>query len=157
MSNINIGYGIKEVTINNRATLRFNPSDPALYDRFCELLTDLESAGEEITKAVNDTSDDGAVDRWGVPAKSHRIAQVISKLDTDIKERLRYVFGEGNDFNDIFEGVSSFAGTDTGEWVITNFLNAIRPEIEESTQQRMKKQVDTAKANREQRRAGRKA
>ncbi|MEG0854578.1 MAG: hypothetical protein RSF82_11930 [Angelakisella sp.] len=154
MSTINIGK--KEILINDRAILRFNPSDPTIYERFCELCGELEAAGEKIIAKREEYANNTETDRWGVPIKRHKIAQLMVELDTQIKEKLRYVFGASNDFEDIFEGVNVFAGTDTGEWVITNFLNAIRPEIEASTEQRMKAKANAAQMNRQQRRAGHK-
>lgn len=42
--------GIKEFEVNGGAILRFNPSDPALYDRFRLLISKIEKLEGEIAK-----------------------------------------------------------------------------------------------------------
>ena len=44
--------GIKEFETNNGQILRFNPSDPAFYDRFRTMITKIEKAETELDVAV---------------------------------------------------------------------------------------------------------
>lgn len=59
------------------------------------------------------------------------MVDLLSEYDSKVKERLRYVFGQENDFEEIFDGCNVMAIASNGEMVITNFLNGIRPIIED--------------------------
>ena len=82
----------------------------------------------------------------------------MDETDRFLKDRLSYVFGEENDFDQLFGGVSTLATASNGEWVITNFLNALKPELQAGAESywKNKKQaaVEQANRNRAQRRAG---
>lgn len=131
--------GIKEYQINDGGSIRFNPSDPNLYHRFKELtgwLSGLESEVKEKSANVADGSE---------------IVELLSDYDRRVKEKLAYVFGAQNDFDAIFEGVNIMAISRSGEMVITNFLNALRPVIEDGVRAYAKMQAKKAveEANRE--------
>lgn len=111
---ITIDTGVKEYEINGNGVLRFNPSDPNLYKRFMSLSSDVGVMEEEVKNA----DETNALD-------------IMEKYDRRIKEKLSYVFGTGNDFDKLLGGVNVMAVSGTGELVITNVLNALRPLIED--------------------------
>lgn len=94
--------------------LCFNPTDPNVYARFLEVLDDLS----QLEKTLNDTAGGDAV-------------AALAHGDKTIKEKLSYVFGEGNDLDAVFSGVSLLAVGDNGQRLITNFLAAIEPILSE--------------------------
>lgn len=150
MSNVNLGFGVKEITVNGQHTLRFNPNDATSYNLLRELLEQIDNAAKTITnEAAKDT---GEVDRFGIPVRGARVATLMTELDTQLKDKLSAVFG-GVDFDQVFERVNCFATTDDGEFVISGFINAITPEIQLIADQRMRNSANAAKLNREQRRA----
>lgn len=128
--------------------LRFNPTDPNLYDRFLSVIDDVTEIEKEFTEAVEKIT--GAEDR------AEQLIRLMKKSDTDIKAKLSFAFGEKNDFDKILGGVSLLAITPSGR-VITNLLNALSPIIEDGAREHLKESADEAVAeanlNREQRRA----
>ena len=52
MQNLTIDTGMQEYLINNRAVLRFNPSDPNLYHRFFAAAPKLDALDAELTKQL---------------------------------------------------------------------------------------------------------
>ena len=116
---ITFNSGIRQYEINGRAVLRFNPSDPALYKRFKEMADYLSSLEKEV--AEKSASAKNGMD----------MVDLLSEYDSKVKGRLRYVFGQENDFEEIFDGCNVMAIASNGEMVITNFLNGIRPIIED--------------------------
>lgn len=129
---LTVDTGIKEYEINGNGVLRFNPSDPNLYRRFKEMvgfISGLEAEVEKRTSAVSDGAE--AVD-------------ILSEYDHKVKEKLSYVFGSWNDFDKILEGVNLMAISGSGELVITNLLNALRPIIEDGVKAYARMQAQKA-------------
>ncbi len=83
--------------------------------------------------------------------------EAAHKADEKIKKILSEIFGTGNDFEAIFQGVNCTAVGHNGERIITNFLIAVTPIIKDGAEKiaKMEAQDAVAKANlnREQRRA----
>lgn len=52
MQNLTIDTGMQEYLINNRAVLRFNPSDPNLYHRFFAAAPKLDALDAELTEQL---------------------------------------------------------------------------------------------------------
>ena len=66
MQNLTIDTGMQEYLINNRAVLRFNPSDPNLYHRFFAAAPKLDALDAELTeqlKALPAKPDDARAER----------------------------------------------------------------------------------------------
>ncbi len=87
-------------------------------------------------KAADFESEDTTAESDGVK----NFAREFEEADKQIKAELSKTFGEkmNNDFEAIFDGVNAFSVTETGESVVTNFLNAIQPIIEISVNDRVK-------------------
>lgn len=149
MEQLNFDSGIREYKINNNGVLRFNPGDPNVYARFMEStekIQGVENALESKTKALADSDVDGSA-----------VLQLLAEADKQMKEVLNWVFGKGNDFDEILEGVNLMAVATNGERVVTNLLNALLPIIQEGAENCAKQQigdaVQQAQANRAARRA----
>lgn len=148
MNKLTIDVGIKEFEVNGKGILRFNPSDPELYERFVCLTEELTTLEKEFTTKA---------EKAGISEnKGENIIHLMHEYDTTIKSKLSIVFGEENDFNKILEGVSLLAVTLTGR-VVTNLINALAPILEEGASRHIEdsaaEAVNAAKFNREQRRA----
>lgn len=149
MEQLNFDSGIREHKINNNGVLRFNPGDPNVYARFMESterIQGVENALESKMKALDDSDVDGSA-----------VLQLLAEADKQMKEVLNWVFGKGNDFDEILEGVNLMAVATNGERVVTNLLNALLPIIQEGAENCAKQQigdaVQQAQANRAARRA----
>lgn len=139
--------GIRKFQINNGAVLQFNPSDVNVYLRFIEsadMLQKLES--QMIQKAEEMETLNGEA-----------VVRLMGETDAEVKKVLRHVFGEQNDFDAIFDGVNVMAVAPNGERVITNFIAAITPIMEEGAKSYAKAKAagvaGEVKKNRSQRRA----
>ena len=147
MEILNFDSGIREYKINNNGVLRFNPGDPNVYARFMEASEKILGIEKDMTeKAADLKENDGAA-----------VLRLLVDTDKQMKDVLGWSFGNGNDFNEIMEGVNLMAVSTNGERVITNLLNALLPIIQEGAeacaQQQIGDAVQQAQLNRAQRRA----
>ena len=131
---ITFDSGVKQYEINGRALMRFNPSDPALYKRFKEMADYLSSLEKEVAEK-SETATNGM-----------DIVGLMAEYDGKVKEKLRYVFGQENDFDKIFDGSNVMALASNGEMIITNFLDGIRPIIESGIKEYAKLEAKKAAA-----------
>lgn len=147
MEILNFDSGIREYKINNNGVLRFNPGDPNVYARFFEAVERLQEIEKElVSKAKALEEKDGVA-----------VLQILSDADKQMKDALNWVFGNGNDFDEIMEGVNLMAVATNGERVITNLINALTPILQEGAetcaQQQIGDAVQQAQLNRSARRA----
>ncbi len=147
MEKIQFDSGVKTYEINDNGVLRFNPSDPNVYARFMEATEKIQTVEKDMeTQGKALTENDGA-----------GALKLLANADQKIKEILNWVFGAGNDFDKILGGVNLMAVATNGERVITNFLQALLPIIEEGANTCANQQIGDAVAqaqlNRAQRRA----
>lgn len=131
---ITFDSGVRQYEINGRAVLRFNPSDPALYKRFKEMADYLSSLEKEVAEK-SETATNGM-----------DMVDLLAEYDGKVKEKLRYVFGLENDFDEIFDGGNVMALASNGEMIITNFLDGIRPIIESGIKEYAKLEAKKAAA-----------
>ena len=90
MQTLTIDTGMQEYLINNRAVLRFNPSDPNLYHRFFAAAPKLDALDAELTeqlKALPAEPDD---------ARAERGLALLTDYDHRIKALLTEIFGGEN-------------------------------------------------------------
>lgn len=124
MEKLIFGTGLKRYEVNdNGAIFSFNPTDINLYSRFLKMRDEILKIGEKIEKLgdSNNLTEEGFAD--------HFVA-VFDEADKLGKKALTECFGKENDFDAIFDGANIFTLTDTGNWVITNFIEAITPVVE---------------------------
>ncbi len=149
--------GIKEYLVNGKEPLRMNPSDPNLYARFfdaqdklLQIEKDLEEQGAKLPEVEQGAS------LAEFESASEQAIHLLSDADRRAKDVLGWVF-PGNDFDRILEGVNVMAVGTNGERIITNFVYALIPIIEEGANACIKAKttaaVATAQGNRAQRRA----
>lgn len=153
MKQLIIDTGIQEFEINGSGVLRFNPSDPNVYNRFFASEETLNRLDTEIEQRIEQIEGEGLDDTKRVGAE----LAVLAEYDRKIKEVLNGAFGADNDFDQILHGVNLAAVAGNGERVVANLLDALTPIIQEGAQRGMEDKADravqTAKANRAARRA----
>ena len=114
MKKIKLDTGLETVAIGN-GQLRFNPGDPNLYIRFQEAVEKLRAVeGDMVEKA----------------GSGEKVPYLLGEADRRMKEILGWVFGPGNDFDRILEGVNLLAVAANGERVVTNLFAALEPILE---------------------------
>lgn len=147
MEQLNFDSGIKEFKMNSNGVLRFNPGDPNVYARFMEAaekIQEIESEMAAKVKTLDNSETNGAA-----------VLQIVAEADKQMKETLNWVFGRGNDFDEIMDGVNLMAVASNGERVITNLLNALLPVIQDGAEKCVNAKVENAVHNAQQKRAAR--
>lgn len=147
MEVLKLDTGIREYQINGNGVLRFNPSDPNVYERLREAADKIQAVEKNLeAQGKMLAEDDGA-----------GVLKLLADADKQMKEVLNWAFGAGNDFDEIMGGVNLLSVATNGERIITNLLNALMPVLQEGAEQCAKLQVDNAvqlaQKNRAQRRA----
>ena len=143
MKKLTIDFGVEEFEINGGKILRFNPADLNVYNRLLDAqkkIIDIERRLEEGAEKLP-------------PENTAEAAfELMAEADAEMKKLLQEIFGTENDFFDIFEGVNVMSVAANDERVITNFLAAIIPIIEEGAQRaarvRAKNAAGKVRANR---------
>ena len=132
MQKITFDTGIKTYQINDSGVLKFNPSDPNLYKRFKDLRVEIEQIQKDYSERSKTTeSGDDAID-------------LLAEYDARVKKSLSHVFGEENDFDSILGGANVMAVASNDELVITNFLDAMLPIVEEGVKTYAKMEAQKA-------------
>lgn len=151
--NLNFDSGVREFRVNGGAILRFNPRDPNVSARFMEAAKKLEQIESEFVakaEALKVSAEEN-------PNNGTQVLELMREADRKIKDTLAWIFGESNDFDAIFGGCNVLAVADNGERLVTNFVAALIPIIQEGAQAIISKDVNAAvgaaKQNRAQRRA----
>ena len=129
MQKITFDTGIKTYQINDSGVLRFNPSDP---NRFKDLRVEIE----QIQKDYNERSK--------ATETGENAIDLLAEYDARVKKSLAHVFGEENDFDSILSGANVMAVASNGELVITNFLDAMRPIVEDGVKTYAKMEAQKA-------------
>lgn len=138
--------GVKEYQLPG-GILRFNPSDPNVYARFVECTDKIRAVEQQMAAKAKIAADQH---RDNIGEESLRI---MRETDTKIKNILNEIFGHGNDFDKLLEGVNLMAVATNRERVISNLLGALQPIMEAGAKGCVSSEVAAAKMNREQRRA----
>ena len=146
MQTLTIDTGMQEYLINNRAVLRFNPSDPNLYHRFFAAAPKLDALDAELTEQLTAQPDD---------ARAERGLALLTDYDHRIKALLTEIFGGENDFDKVLEGVN-LAGTGAnGKRVVQNLLDALTPILQDGAAQHLQTTAANARAEADAARAAR--
>ena len=118
MEKIQFDSGMREYRINGTGVLRFNPGDPNVYARFLEAAQKIQELEQDIARKAK------------VPENGNSGTQAVklmAEADRQMKDVLGWVFGKGNDFDEILGGVNLLAMAGNGERVVTNLFNALQP------------------------------
>lgn len=143
--------GLVRLDINGNGTLKFNPSDFNVYERFYALSAELPEIEKKYAAEV-EAIPEGAEAEQEKELVGRELARAKA-IDAEVKAKLSAAFGEGNDFDQLLGGVNVMAFGSNGERIITNLLNALLPYIEDGIKKHTDSEVAAAKLNREQRRA----
>ncbi len=143
--------GVKEYQLGN-GVLRFNPADPNVYARFMEALEKLQAVETELVEEAKAQITPQTEEKSG-----EVVIRLLAKADREAKDILNWVFGSGNDFSQILDGVSLLAVGENGERVITNLIHALTPIMQEGAEKCAQQQAGAAVAKAKQNRAQRRA
>lgn len=149
-----IDTGVKEYDINSNGLLRFNPSDPNVYDRFIHAIGAVEALEKDYAAVA---TEDGGMDEHGFPIAGKEVLSSAAAIDHKVKKILSEVFGPQNDFDQLMGGVNLMAVATNGERVITNLFAALEPIITAGVQEHLKDKAGTAVAQANANRAARRA
>lgn len=149
MEKLTFDNGVKEYSINGRATLRFNPADPNVYARYVECIDKINGIEEEM-KAAGAAMDESS------PNYAKQSLEIMRGADAKVKAMLRETFGAQNDFDAIFDGVNVMGVAVNGKMVITNFMEMLAPILEDGAKRFVDQAVEQKQLNRKQRRASQK-
>lgn len=147
MEILNFDSGIREYQINGKGILRFNPSDPNVYGRFIDAVDKINAVEKDMAEKARDIENKTQQEVGEVAIR------VMCEADGKIKAILNEVFGHGNDFDTILEGVNLMAVATNGNRVVVNLINALQPIMEEGAKFCVADEIAAAKMNRETRRA----
>lgn len=142
MEKITLDSGMRSFQINGNGVLRFNPSDPNVYARFMEAADKIKDVEKEQARKAEQ------IDRRSSTAPDE-ILHIMQETDRKIKHILNDVFGNGNDFDSLLEGVNLMAVATNGNRVIANLIDALQPIMEEGAKACVNAEVREAKANRD--------
>lgn len=148
MEQLNFDSGVKEYKVNGNGILRFNPSDPNVYGRFLESMSkikEVETSAAEEAKKINPQN--------GAQEAGEAAIRIMCETDRKMKAILNEIFGHGNDFNEILDGVNLMAVAGNGNRVVNNVIDALQPILEEGIKACADDEIAHAKLNRAQRRA----
>ena len=143
MQNIKFDAGIEEFGLGG-GVLRFNPGDPNLYARFLDTGDKIKALEKELVEKAS------ACDSENAPQELIRLMQ---QADRDMKAHLNHVFGQGNDFEKLLEGVNLLAVAGNGQRVITNLFSALEPILVRGAERCAGEKTEAAVAKAKARRA----
>ena len=76
MQELNIDTGVREYRINGSGVLRFNPSDPNVYNRFTEMLEKVQAVENELVEKAG-----------RLPEENNGAAALVLLADADRKTK----------------------------------------------------------------------
>ena len=115
MKKIKFDTGVEEVALGG-GVLRFNPRDPNLFARFEQAAGKLQSVEKDMAEKAQAVACDGLA-----------VMKILQEADQAMTEILSWVFGDGNDFDTILQGVNLLAVASNGQRVVTNLFDALEP------------------------------
>lgn len=133
MQKIQFDSGVRSYRINGDGILRFNPCDPNLYGRFLDAVEKLKEVETELSQQAAET-------------EGTQIVKLMTQADEKMKTILSWVFGAGNDFQQILNGVNLLAVADNGERVVTNLFAALEPVLVEGAKRCAGQQAEKIRA-----------
>lgn len=147
MKKLIIDTGVQEFDINGKI-LRFNPADINVFKRLMDARDKITGIEQSLVEKAQNIAEGNL---------GATVIHLMAEADAEMKKVLRDIFGSENDFEEIFAGVNLMAVATNGERVITNFLAAITPILEEGARKAARAQAtaDAGKVqgNRAERRA----
>lgn len=146
MRKLNIDIGVEEFEVFPGRVLRFNPADINLFNRLLNAQERIVCIEQRMVEKAGQLGD----------ASGEEVIRLLAEADREMKKILEDVF-IGNDFEAIFAGVNMLSVCQNDERVITNFLAALQPVLEEGAKRAARMQANASaaaiKGNRASRRA----
>ena len=115
MEKIQFDSGVKRYKLG-QGVLQFNPGDPNVYARFMEAVESLKNLERELVEQAKGLDGEGA-----------QVVALMKSADEKMKSTLNWVFGHGNDFDEMLGGVNLLAVAGNGQRVATNLFAALEP------------------------------
>lgn len=143
MEKIKFDNGMKSYRLGDGGVLRFNPGDPNLYARFLEAVRKIQALEEDLGKQAASAQEQDGIST----------VQLMAQADRQMKEVLGWVFGPGNDFDQLLGGVNLLAVAGNGERVVTNLFAALEPILVAGAERCAQDHTDAAVAKARARRA----
>lgn len=141
MPELKFDDGIIELDVNGNGMLRFNPADLNVYQRLCTLLRELPELEKKYAAEVDATSaqrpNPESLSSSEVVELAGEDLDKAKEIDAEVKKKLAWVFGPGNDFDQLLGGINIMSPGRNGERAITNFLNAITPYLKDGMKRHM--------------------
>ena len=122
MEQLALDLGVQEFALGS-GVLRFNPTDPNLYQRFMDLEPRLQELRRELLRSSRDLED------------AAQVLQLLSETDRKFKDLLTWVFGAENDFSRLLQDVNLFANDEQGHSIAENLLCALEPVLTRGAEQ----------------------
>ena len=138
MEKITFDNGVRVYCINDTGVLRFNPADPNVYQRLTQAEEKIRRIEESLTQSGEDDT------------------RLLCEADRQLKEILNWVFGPGNDFNEIAGNVNLLAVAKNGRQVVDNLFAALEPVLTRGVRDSVRLQVENARQQAKARRAAQK-
>lgn len=148
MEILNLDLGIREYRLTEKGVLRFNPTDPNLYDRFLNAEEAIRKVEQESAEQANAAGNDAEI-------AGEVAIRIMAAADRKMKDILNGVYGHGNDFHAILEDVNLLAVGSNGNRIISNIMDVLTPIMEAGAKSFADGKINEAKLDREQRRAQR--
>lgn len=152
MQDVLFDTGLKEYRMPG-GILRFNPRDPNLYQRFFESASQVAALEDKLVADAEALQRDSK-DEKDLP---QRLLNLMAVADKEVKEILNGVFGGGNDFDALLNGVNVMGVGNNGERILTNLFEALRPILAQSAEEcaaslaeSARKEAEADRAQREQ-------
>lgn len=146
MEILNLDIGVREYRLTQNGVLRFNPSDPNVYSRFLDAESAIRKVEQEMAEKAQ-TAEDGTQNAGELAIR------IMHEADAKIKTILNGIYGHGNDFHAILDGVNLMAVGNNGRRIIDNLLDVLTPIMEQGAKDFANVEISNAKLNRTQRRA----
>ena len=114
MKTISFDTGVKAYKLG-AGVLRFHPGDPNVYARFLEGAEKLRAAEAGLQEAEDALA-------------------AVQAADRQMKQILGWIFGPGNDFEEMLAGVNLLAVGSSGKLLVTELFEALEPVLTEGAE-----------------------
>ena len=118
MKKLKLDMGLVTYEIG-QGVLRFHPGDPNVYMRFQQATQMLEDLEKDMQKQL----------------QQKPVLEVMAQVDKQLKQKLNWVFGPGNDFDAICGGANLLAADKCGLRLIEKLLAVLEPVLLEGARQ----------------------
>lgn len=139
MKNITLDTGVEEYCFAGGGVVRFNPTDPNLYERFVQMQPQMKTLEKELTEKAEGLSGEDSVEAT--------IALTV-EADRQVKQLLNQVFGGDNDFDKALGGVNLLATAGNGQRVMANLMTLLENILAEGAERFAQDKADAIRQGR---------